>query len=245
MELFLNWLTGNLGNPGEYAYGTMHLYTVAVTAVVTVIAVIWQLQLNGSKKSGKLIAAVAWIQLTFEILWRLVYLFIKKSPWVDLWPSYPCNLGGILSPLIALLGWKTGKKMFYLFALVGAVLTFAMPDGIFCTDVLVFPIVKSILQHTGILLIPILEYVRGSYRPSLRHFGWVVFGCAIHAVNCEILARLVFGLTEDFMFFRSNLPFVIPGVPQFLTLSVFALLVLAVLCFLGDIRDSVRFLRRK
>ena len=120
-----------------------------------------------------------------------------------------------------------------------------MPDGIFTTDVMVFPIVKSILQHTGILLIPILEYVRGSYRPSLRHIGWIILGCAIHAVNCEVIARLVLGLTEDFMFFRSGLPFVIPGVPQFITLSVFALLVLTGLSFLGDIRDSVRFLKRK
>lgn len=245
METFFKWLTGDMGTAGDYAYTPMHYYTVALVALVTVFFVVWQLQINGSKHSGRLIRAIAWFQIVFEILWRLVYLFITKSPLVDLWPSYPCNLGGVLVPLIALTGQKTGKKLFYLFALVGALLTFAMPDGIFSTDVMVFPIVKSILQHTGILLIPILEYVRGSYRPSLRHMGWITLGCLIHAVNCEIIARLILGLTEDFMFFRSGLPFVIPGVPQFLTLSVFALLVLTVLSFLGDIRDSVRFLRRK
>ncbi len=245
METFMKWLIGDMGTPGDYSYTSMHWYTVAAVAAVTVIAVIWQLQLNGSRKANRLIAAIAWIQLAFEITWRLIYIFFKHSPWAELWPSYPCNLGGILVPLIALTGWKSGKKMFYLFALVGALLTFSIPDGIFSTDVMVFPIVKSILQHTGILLIPILEYVRSSYRPSLRHMGWITGGCVVHLINSEVIARLVLGLDKDFMFFRSGLPFVIDGVPQFITLSVFALLVLTVLSFLGDIRDSVKFLRRK
>lgn len=245
LETLTKWLIGDMGTPGDYSYTSIHYYTVAFVAVITVIAVIWQLQQSGSRKANKLIFTIAWIQLAFEIVWRLIYIFMKHSPWVELWPSYPCNLGGILVPLIALTNWKTGKKMFYLFALVGAVLTFSMPDGIFSTDVMVFPIVKSILQHTGILLIPVLEYVHGSYRPSLRHMGWITAGCIIHAINCEVIARLVLGLDKDFMFFRSGLPFVIEGVPSFITISVFALLVLTVLSFLGNIRDSINFLRRK
>ena len=67
----------------------------------------------------------------------------------------------------------------------------------------------------------------------------------IHAVNSEVIARIVLGLPEDYMFFRGTLPFVIDGVPQFITVSVCALIVLTILSFLGDIRDSVRFLRRK
>lgn len=157
---------------------------------------------------------------------------------------YPCNLGGILLPIIALVNWQTGKKMFYLFGFVGGVLTFAIADGIFSSDVLVFPIVKSILQHTGLLLIPMLEYVSGTYRPSLKHLGWVILGCLIHLINCEVIDRLL-GFTGDYMFFRSGMPFVIPGVPQWITLSIFALLVLSLLSFLCDIRGSIAWLRGK
>ena len=167
MELLTNWFKGNMGTPGDYSYRPIHWYTIAAIAVITIIAVIWQLQLNGGKKAGKLITTIAWIQLVFEIGWRLIYLLFHHTPWAELWPSYPCNLGGILIPLIALTDWKTGKKMFYLFALVGAVLTFSIPDGIFTSNVFVFPIFKSVMQHTGILLIPVLEYIRGTYRPSL------------------------------------------------------------------------------
>ena len=108
---------------------------------------------------------------------------------------------------------RRGKQLLYLFGFIGGVLTFAMPDGIFCQDVLVFPILKSILQHTGLLLIPAIEYVSGSYRPSLKDYGWIVAGCLIHLVNCEGINRLL-GFTEDYMYLRSDLPFVIPGVPQ-------------------------------
>lgn len=231
-----------MGTPGDYIYQAIHWYSLVAVAVVTVMLIFVQLRLNKTvQRRDTLLKIICIIQIAFEIGWRLVYLFVKKAPLVDLWPCYPCNLGGVVIPVIALLNWKTGKKIFYLFGFVGAVLTFSMPDGIFSTDVFVFPILKSIMQHTGILLIPILEYISGSYRPNLRDFGWITIGCIIHTVNCEGIDRLL-GLTGDYMFFRSGLPFVIPGVPQFITLSVFALFVLAVLAFLCDIKSSVKFL---
>jgi uncharacterized membrane protein YwaF len=147
-----------------------------------------------------------------------------------------------LLPIIALANHKRGKQMFYLFGFVGGVLTFAMPDGIFCNDTYVFPILKSVLQHTGLLLIPIVEYVSGSFRPTLKDLGWVIWGCLVHLANCEGIDRLL-GFTGDYMFLRSDLPFVIPGVPQFITLSVFAVILLALLSFLCDIKGSLAFLK--
>ena len=243
MENLRSWLVGDMGIPGEYMYKPIHWYTLAAVGAVIAALIIWQLCIrkNASASRG-LLVAVCVFQLAFEIIWRLVYLLIKGDSILDWWPMYPCNLNGILIPIIALLNWKTGKKVFYLFGFVGGVLTFAMPDGIFCTDVLVFPVLKSILQHTGILIIPLLEYISGGYRANVKDMGWVVSGCLLHLVNCEGIDRLL-GFTGDYLFFRSGLPFVIPGVPQFITLSVFALLVLSLLSFLSDIKGSLAFLR--
>ena len=72
--------------------------------------------------------------------------------------------------------------------------------------------------------------------------GWITGGCLIHLFNCEFIDRLL-GFQGDYMFFRSGLPFVIPGIPQFITLSVFGLLVLSAICFLCNIKDSVAFIR--
>lgn len=241
--MFIKWLIGDMGTAGDYSYQAMHLWTVVIVAAVTAALLVWQHYLNKqADKNRILVVAVSIFQIVFEIGWRVIYIIFKDAGFAALWPAYPCNLGGILIPLIALTNWKTGKKMFYLFAFVGAMLTFAMPNGIFSTDVFVFPILKSVLQHTGILLIPLLEYVGGSYRSTLKDLGWVIAGCFVHLINCEGIVRLM-GLTEDYMFFRSGMPFVIPGVPQFITLSVFAILVFALLSFLADIKGSLAYLR--
>ena len=190
-----------------------------------------------AKHKQRLLVTIAIFQLMFEALWRIIYITIKGDTLLGWWPAYPCNVGGILLPIIALCNWEKGKKMFYLFGFVGGVLTFALPEGIFCRDVMSFPILKSVLQHTGLLLIPMLEYSMGKFRPTLLHMLWVILGMLIHLANCEGIDRLL-GLTGDYMFLRSGLPFVIPGVPQFITLSVFALLVLVALCFVSDPKGS-------
>ncbi len=242
-NMLKNWLIGNMGTPGDYMYQSIHWYALA--AVLLSFALICGLGLafrRNSRKLRKLLVAVSVFQLLFEIGWRLIYLFIKGDSIVWWWPMYPCNLGGILLPIFALTDCRRGKQMFYLFGFVGGVLTFAMPDGIFSSNVMVFPIVKSILQHTGLLLIPALELIGKTYRPTLKDLGWVIAGCLIHLLNCEVIDRFL-GFDGDYMFFRSGMPFVIPGVPQFITLSVFALIVLALLSFLCDIKGSVAFLK--
>lgn len=238
-----NWLIGNMGTQGEYMYQPIHWYSLAAVLVALAAAILLCLcNRNNSARCRKLLVGISVFQLAFEIIWRLIYLFIKGDSILCWWPMYPCNLGGILLPIFALLNNRKGKQLFYLFGFVGGVLTFALPDGIFSCDVLVFPILKSILQHTGLLLIPAVEYVSGSYRPSLKDYPWVIAGCLIHLVNCEGIDRLL-GFTGDYMFFRSGMPFVIPGVPQWITLSVFAMIVFALLCFLCDIPGSLQLLK--
>lgn len=243
-EMIYNWLVGAMGTPGEYQFCGIYWWTVAaVAAAVAAVALLGVSRRISAAGKGNILKAVCLFQLGFELLWRLVYLLVKGDGLLCWWPAYPCNLGGILLPVIALLDWKRGKQMFYLFGFVGACLTFAVPEGIFTSDVMVFPILKSVLQHTGLLLIPVLEYASGTYRVNVGDMGHTVAGAVVHLLNSEGICRLL-GLTGDYMFFRSGMPFVIPGVPQNVTLSLFALAVLAVLAFLGDWRASVRAVSR-
>ena len=240
---FRDWLRGSTGTAGEYMYTAMHWWTIAAVAAAIILAIVFVRSHRQDQKAvRRLLVAICLFQLGFEICWRLIYVLVNGDTLRNWWPMYPCNLGGILLPIIALVNHKRGKQMFYLFGFVGGVLTFAMPDGIFCNDTYVFPILKSVLQHTGLLLIPIVEYVSGSFRPTLKDLGWVILGCLVHLANCEGIDRLL-GFTGDYMFFRSGMPFVIPGVPQFITLSVFAVILLALLSFLCDIKGSLAFLK--
>jgi hypothetical integral membrane protein (TIGR02206 family) len=240
---FYNWLIGNMGTPGDYAYQSIHIWsTVAVMAVFGLVIFLGCRYRGNEIARRRLLLTVAWFHLGFEILWRLIYFFIKGAALKELWPMYPCNLGSVLLPILAIWNIRRGKQLFYLFGFVGSVLTMAIPDGIFSTDVLVFPVLKSILQHTGLLMIPVLELIYGTYRPTLKDMGWVVGGCAIHLLNCEVIDRLL-GFTGDYMFLRSGMPFVIPGVPTWITLPVFALLVFALLSILCDWKGSVAFFK--
>lgn len=229
-----DWLSGNMGTIGEFQYQALHLWSTAVVfAVLAAVLFCGASKRLSSNAKGRLLQWICWFQLGFEVLWRLVYLLVNGSGISSWWPLYPCNLGGILIPVIALADWKAGKKLFYLFGFVGGVITFAMPEGIFCRDVLSFPILKSILQHTGLLLIPGLEVAAGRWRPAVKDLGWVIAGGLVHVLNSEGITRLL-GFTGDYMYFRSGLPFVIPGVPQPITLTVFAILILTALSALSD-----------
>ena len=241
--MFKNWLIGNLGDQQNHDYGIMHLIVViCVFAMLIIFFLLGKSKKISSKNKRKILIGVSIFQLVFEVSWRLIYLFVKGDSIIWWWPMYPCNFGGILLPIIALIDNKTMKKMFYLFGFVGACLTFAIANGIFSTSVFVFPILKSVLQHTGLLIIPLFEYASDTFKPSVKDFGWLVLGCLIHAFNAEVIDRW-FGFTEDYMFFRSGLPFVIPGIPSFVTISVFGLLVFFILSYLLNIKESNDFFK--
>ncbi len=243
LDILYHWLTGNMGTPGEYQYQAIHLIPTLIVIIAT--AIVWILGRSdrlSQKQKRRILVGLSTFHLGFEVLWRLIYLLIKGDSILCWWPLYPCNLAGVIVPVIALGNWRQGKRAFYLFAFVGACLTFVMPEDIFVNDIMVFPIVKSILQHTGILMIPVFEYASKGFRPCLKDMGWIIAGLLVHVFNCEVVS-LWLSSPGDYMFFRSGLPFVIPGVPQYITLSVFALLVFALLCFLCDIKGSVSFLK--
>lgn len=246
MDVFVNWLIGNMGTPGSYEYGEMHLIVVAVVAVgVVLCAIIGASKRISDKSKRKMLIGIAVFQLVFEVLWRVIYITVKKCQWVELYPMYPCNLNGILVPIACLLDNKILKKMFYLFGFIGGILTFAIPDGIFSTSVFVFPIMKSVLQHTGLLFIPVFEYASKKYVPNIKDFFWTMLGTIIHFVNAEIIDIKVLGLDGDYMFYRSGLPFVIPGVSQYITLTVFGIIVIVALLLVSDVKVTKEVFGKK
>ena len=116
MEIIYRWLIGDMGQPGDFAYTSIHLYSIVAVAAAVLLALALSItkKLTDQRKRT-LLVGICWFQLGFELLWRLVYLLVKGNSLLCWWPIYPCNLGGILIPIIALCNWKTGKKMFYLF----------------------------------------------------------------------------------------------------------------------------------
>lgn len=220
-----DFIYGVEGVPGDYSYGTAHLVSVLILLALCVIFGI----VGASKKVSpsakrKVALGLAWFQLGFEILWRILFLAVGKQLYT-LYPFYSCNLYGILLPIACIINNKVMKNIFYVFGFIGGVLTFAMPQGIFCNAVIAFPIIKSVVQHFGLILIPLFEYISGGFRQKLKDIWLIYVGCLISIFNGEVMGILL-GRPGDYLYMRSDIPFVIPGVPQFITLSVFGALVI-------------------
>ena len=236
--------TGGGGVPGDFTFGTIHIAAIAVLIALCIALTLAGL-LSGKKGKRKIIVSVAIFSLLFEIFWRAVFLIRQVDP-IELYPFYPCNSAGIIIPLIALSNNKVLKELFYLFAFIGGVVTFVMPQDIFVNQYLNFGILKSILQHYAIVLIPVIEFFTKTYKPKFKHFYLTIIGMLIHLVNSEFIPKYVFGLQNtDYIFLRSGLPFVIQGVPGWLTLSVFAIIVVFVCYILMDFKGFLRAIKKR
>lgn len=231
----VNWITGHMGNENvDLMYQSMHFITLGVViSVLAFFLIIAKSKRVSDEVKNSVLKGIAWFHLGFEILWRVLYIIFNNATIIDLWPKYACNLNGIIVPIICLLDWKTGKKIFYSFALIGGCATFINPEGIFSNTVFVFPILKSILQHTGLLLIPLFEFTTRKYLPSVKDYPWTVFGILIHILNCEVIARLLGG-KEDYLYLRSGLPFTVEGFPSWIiTLTSALIFVFLFMFFVG------------
>ena len=107
-----------MGIEGAFEYQSIHIYTVLVVAVVCLVVFAIGCSKGIARKyKQQLLTGIAIFQLAFEIFWRIIYITVKADTLLSWWPAYPCNVGGILLPIIALCNWERGKKMFYLFDL--------------------------------------------------------------------------------------------------------------------------------
>ena len=108
MDVVKRWFIGDMGIPGDYSYQAIHFIPLAIVLVlVAICAILGANKRISDKDKRKIIIGIAAFQLAFEVFWRIIYLTVKKAPWVDLYPMYPCNLNGILVPIAALLNNKT------------------------------------------------------------------------------------------------------------------------------------------
>jgi len=238
-----NFWTGAGGVDGNYAYGIIHIISTVVLAVLTIAFAIAGRKMS-AKKRRKTIVGIAIFGISFELFWRVIY-FINGVPLVELYPFYPCNLAGILIPLIAFSNNKVLKEMFYVFSFVGGVITFAMPQGIFNNLYFNFPIMKSVIQHYAIVILPVFEFVTGTFRPKFKRFYLAVIGMFVHLGNSEGMPKVFGHYGTDYIFLNSGMPFVINGVPGWITLPVFGILVMAIFYALLDLKGFVRLFRKK
>ena len=243
MELLLRWLRGDIGEHGDFPYQSMHITTVIVIAICLLLLALLAKSNISDQKKRKILNTIAIFQLSFEVIWRLIFYFVNNYSLVNLYPMYPCNLNAIIVPILCLTNNTKGKKIFYLFSFVGGIITLFVPNGIFYRTVFVFPILKSILQHTGILIIPVFEYFANYFKPSVKDFPYMMICLLITFINSGIIAPRL-GLKGDFLFLDMGIPFVIEGVSQVYPMLIFTILCLFVLSIIVNIQEFISVIKK-
>ena len=244
---FRDSFTGDAVTNTGIEYSPIYWPTLCLVSFVLVSLIVFcTIKKIPYKVKQNVLIGIAIFQIFFEIFWRIIFIVFKGATFTTLWPMYPCNLGGIIVPIICLLNSKKGKDLFYVFAFVGACLSFALPGTMYSFDFMAFPLLKSALQHTGILIIPAMEYAMGKYKTSIKEFPLLFVGCLIHFLNCEGIDEWL-GLdptTNDYMYLRQGYPFEIPGIPSPFVTITFALIIFAILLFVLGPRESINEVKK-
>ena len=131
------------------------------------------------------------------------------------------------------IGWKKGKDFFLVTGLIGGLFTFFMPNGIFDDKYITLQVLDSVLSHYVIVVVPLVLFFTKSHILQLKNMYQVYIGLLAVVVNAEIIQVIIFKANHDYLFFDSNLPFTISGVPQFIIISVLAI-VLVTLVYVLD-----------
>lgn len=231
------------GVPGDFSYGAIHIGSILIFLFVLIAVTFAGIKMSKNSQR-KIVITAAVFSLVFEVFWRIIF-FINKAEWPDLFPFYPCNIAGLLVPIIALTKNKTLKEMFYVFAFIGGIITFVYPQGVFTNQLLNFPILKSVLQHTAIIFIPVFEYATGNFKPKLKNYYLAIIGLFVHLFNSEYLPKLMGLKNTDYIFLHSGLPFTIEGVNQIFILAPIAFIVIGLFYMALDPKSTSRLFKKK
>lgn len=216
---------------GEYNYELVHILSL----IFLLISIVY-LSLRYKDKHAKLnkVLNVMSIVILFIYLFRrLINVFLGTNVFEAYWPFYLCNVNTIFLCLYQIFGWKKGKDFFLVTGLIGGLFTFFMPNGIFDDKYITLQVLDSVLSHYVIVVVPLVLFFTKSHILQLKNMYQVYIGLLAVVVNAEIIQVIIFKANHDYLFFDSNLPFTISGVPQFIIISVLAI-VLVTLVYVLD-----------
>lgn len=219
---------------GEFMFGTTHILSI-IFVIVSVVLFTYLLRNKEEKYIIGKMKIIAIISLVIYFARRFLYYDGSVSLIEALWPFYLCNINTIFLSLTIIFDIKNGRDFFLVTGLIGGVFTFLMPEGIFVDRYLTFSILDSIMSHYVIIVIPLVLLLTGCHTLHLKNIYQVFVGLLIVVFNSEVLQRVLFDKSFDYLFFRSTMPFTIPGVPQFLIISSLAIILVLLVYYLDHL----------
>jgi len=209
--------------PGDFTGGTIHTISLVLLIASCIVFPAFLIG-KGEKKVHRWMKGIALSMLVVYFARRGIDI-IRGANWIErLWPFYLCNVNTVFIGLCVLFDWKRGREFLFVTGLIGGLFTFAIPQGIYSDRFLTLAVLDSIYSHYGIIVIPVVYFATGTMNLRFSNIWKVFAGMLLALFNVEVLQRLLLTEYHDYLFLHSDLPFTIPGVPQFF--------ILAGLCFI-------------
>lgn len=225
---------------GDYTNGTLHKLAIAFL-ITSVILFSYLLRHKDSQYIHNKMKIIAYISLIIYLFRRGLNAYFSGNIFEAYWPFYLCNINTIFLSIYIIFDLNKGKAFFIVTGLIGGLFTFIMPDGIFVDRYLTLGILDSIMSHYAIVVIPLVLLITKAYTLEVKHSWQVFLGLIMVVFNAEVLQRLLFHKNFDYLFFDSNLPFTINGVPQFFIISFLAIILVYLIYFLDYLYLSKTF----
>ena len=224
---------------GDFSYGVTHMLAIAFV-IISIIVFSVLLKGKDEKYINSKMKIIAFITLTIYLFRKLYDVKSVGNIVEAYWPFYLCNINTIVLALYIIFSWKKGKDFFIVTGLIGGIFTFLIPDGIFTDKYLTLGILDSIMSHYLIVVVPFVLLITKAHILKFKNI-WIVYaGLILTIINSEFIQKILFNKEKDYLFFDSDIPFTINGVPQFIIISLLAI----VLVFLVYYIDHLYINRR-
>lgn len=226
---------------GDYTYGTTHIICLTLMILSCVICPIVFKRMEKNKVI-KVLRILGIIMLSIYVTRRMIRVFMGTNIFKALYPFYLCNVSTILVSVVAIRGKYTKWANFPLICgFLGGIITFCIPDGIFSDKYLNFNVLDSVTSHWGIILIPLCAWIKGINRPKLKDIWIVYLGLLIIFINVEVIQKVIFNESFDYLFLDENLPIKIDFMPSYLFVpTLFCLVVFLMHVFFNTVNKKAK-----
>lgn len=218
--------------PGEYAYGLVHIGSIALMVASIPILILYY-QSKPKERIERDARILAWITILFYILRRGVDVYQGKPFMEAYWPFYLCNVNTVFLSIYLIFNIKKGRDFFLITGMSGAILMFIVPEGVFNDRFLTLQIFESLLSHYEIFIVPIVFLATKTHQLNLRTSWQSILGLLLILFNVEVLQELFTGKYVDYLFLNGPIDLRIFGIPQVYIMFLLALIYVYSIYFLN------------
>ena len=146
-------------------------------------------------RARKTVVVLSVILLVSKAGEHVIAVIFGREPIMKIFPYHLCSFTGFAIPLVALFNIKKLKLSIYTLGLMGGVVTMLLGDSFASRFVTVYVLI-SVLGHTLIILIPLIEHATGEYQFELKK-SWTIVPILLLTMIWATAANRIFFKNTD------------------------------------------------